>query len=152
MGNITEKTVFRAMQKKEAEKRIRLLGVMPEVIKAFSLPDDKPHRLYYSERGNKTFPAILYWIDNDEKYVKIVKDFEEEYNALVYHAQLTHFEFGRCLSLFYVSDCEEEWEYDIEDLENKQAVVYTVNLDEPDMSEFGSIGFKPVMGGVERTW
>lgn len=47
---------MREKQKAEAKKRLRILEVLPEVIDGI----DKD-LLYYSERQNKTFPAVLYY-------------------------------------------------------------------------------------------
>lgn len=50
---------------------------------------EKEDTLYYSEYVNKQFPAILYWISNNEDYEKAIKQFEEKHNVLVYHVILT---------------------------------------------------------------
>ena len=61
---------FKEKQKQEAIARLKMLKVMPNVVKDF----EKNGRVYYSERQNKFFNAILYWLDNNEKYVEIVKE------------------------------------------------------------------------------
>lgn len=134
-------------QKQEALKRMKMLQLMNNVIDDFK----NNGKVYYSERQNAFFNAILYWVDNSEQFTKIVKDFEKKYNALVYHCQLTHLQCGDCLSLLYVGKDEEEWEYDKEDLSNGYAFAYVKNLSNDYDSEFGSIGIKPSMGGVLRT-
>ena len=134
-------------QKQEALKRMKMLKLMPEVIKDF----EKNNRVYYSERQNAMFNAVLYWLDNEDKFVELVKEFEKKHNALVYHCQLTHLEFGDCLSLLYVSAQEEEWEQDRQYLNEGFPIVYVANLDYEEYSEFGSIGVKPSMGGIART-
>jgi hypothetical protein len=138
---------LRSRQKEEAVVRLKLLRMSQNVIKEF-----EEGIVYYSERQNQVFDGILYWISNEEQYVTIVNNFENKYGALVYHAQLTHTEFGSLLSLLYVSKNEEEWGMDREDLNNGQAVVYVVNLDAEDLSEFGTIGVSPKNGGISRTW
>lgn len=135
-------------QKQEALKRMRMLQIMPNVIKDF----EKNNKVYYSERQNSFFLATLYWLDNHKEYVDLVKDFEKTHNAIVYHAQLTHLTFGDCLSLFYVSENEEEWSMDKDNISNGEMISYVANLDDDDCSEFGYIGVKPAMGGVVRTW
>ena len=134
-------------QKQEALKRMQMLHLMPNVIKDFK----NNNKVYYSEYQNRMFNAVLYWLSNEQKYIDIVKEFEQKYNCLVYHCQLSHMEFGDCLSLLYVSEDEEEWETDNRLLREGYPLVYVANLDEPHYSEFGSIGVRSSMGGVVRT-
>lgn len=134
-------------QKQEALKRMQMLQLMNEVRKDFK----ESGRVYYSERQNSLFNAVLYWLDNEPQFVKIIKEFEKKHNALVYHCQLSHLEFGSCLSLLYVSAEEEEWAQDNEWLAEGYPLAYVVNLDNESYSEFGSIGVRPSMGGIVRT-
>lgn len=135
-------------QKEEAIKRMRLLQLMPQVISDYK----KNGRVYYSERQNSFFPATLYWLDNHQEYVDIVKEFEKKHKAIVYHAQLTHLEFGDNLALFYVSQYEDEWSQDKDDILNGQLYSRVINLQCEHDSDFGYIGVKPAIGGVVRTW
>lgn len=135
-------------QKEEAIKRMRLLHIMPQVIKDF----EKTDRVYYSERLSSMFCATLYWLDNHKEYVDLVNEFEKKYKALVYHAQLTHLEFGDCLALFYVSKNEEDWSRDKNDIINGEMYCYVANLQCEFDSDFGYIGVKPAYGGVARTY
>ena len=134
-------------QKNEALKRMAMLNLMPQVIKDF----EKNNKVYYSERQNAFFNAILYWLDNEPNYVEIVDKFEKEHNCLVYHCQLTHMEFGDLLSLLYVSENEEEWEQDKKDLREGYAFSYIVNIGCECYNDFGTIGIRPSQGGVLRT-
>ena len=134
-------------QKKEALVRMSMLKILSQVRKDF----EKKDVIYYSERQNKIFNAVLYTIGNDSEYMPIIKDFEDRYNALVYHCQLTHTCYGDMLSIFYVSDSEEEWERDREDLKENLAFVRVENLQDRCFSEFGTIGVMGSMGGVLRT-
>ncbi len=138
---------LRQKQKLEALKRMELLKLLPQVKKDF----EKNGTIYYSERQNAFFLATLYWVSNNEKFIEIINDFEKKHNSMVYHCQLTHTEWGDMLSLLYVSDNEEEWEMDKDDLKEGYALVRVENLDDSNLSEFGSIGIKPAMGGVVRT-
>lgn len=139
---------LKTKQKQEALKRMRMLQIMPQVIKDF----EKNNRVYYSERLNSMFPATLYWLDNHKEYVDLVNEFEKEHNALVYHAQLTHTNFGDLLSLFYVSKDEEYWSLDRKDIINGQVYSRVLNIQDDFLSDFGTIGIKSAMGGVVRTW
>lgn len=133
-------------KKTEALLRMKMLDLSENVIKDF----EEEGRVYYSERINPTFDGILYWLDNKETWQKFVSDFEKEYNALVYHAQLSHLVFGDCLSLLFVSNYPEEWDVDKKDLENSLPFVYVWNMTDTELSEFGTIGLKPKNGGVTR--
>ena len=129
-------------EKVEALERMQILGLAPQVIKEF----EETNRLNYSENG------ILYWVDNNEEWLPLIKEVENEYDILVYHAILTHMVFGRCLSLLYVSKTDkEEWGMDREDIKEDVLMTYTINLDDETSSEFGSIGFARYFGGLKRT-
>lgn len=134
-------------QKLEAIKRMKLLKIMPQVIEDF----EKKDIVYYSERQNQLFLAVLYWISNHKEFVYLVEEFERKHKALVYHAQLTHLEYGDNLALFYVSNEEEEWSQDKNDIVNGRLFSRVLNLQCDYDSDFGYIGIKPVMGGVVRT-
>ena len=119
-------------------------------------------KLNYSERQRLALGApavgILYWVDQATSvsksgipFAKVIAEFEHKYNALVYHATHEFFEFGECLSLFYVSDDEEEWEDDLAALNNGATCAYVVNFDDDTCSEFGWITFMISGGGVVRT-
>lgn len=136
---------LKTAQKQEAIKRLKALEVMDEVLTAF-VNDDI---VYKSEYLNRVFPAVLYYLDTTEQ--QIVFDFEKECEALVYHVQKVSTDFGDLYSLFYVSSERSEWKADNDDLADGYAFVYVYNASYPELSEFGSISFKPAMGGVVRT-
>lgn len=139
---------MREKQKQQAVLRMRKLKLSKNVIDDFI----ENGTIYYSERQNAFFDGILYWLKNENHFVKIVKDFESRAGSLVYHAQLLHTEFGDLLTLLYVSKHESEWEQDIKDLSNEQALAYVRNVNDDLSSEFGYVGIKPKNGGVSRTW
>ena len=87
-----------------------------------------------------------------KKYVEAVRKFEKEHDAVVYHAQLLHTEFGDLLSLLFVGSDKEEWQKDLDDIDSKEAFAYVINLDDDYGSEFGYIGIEPKNGGISRTW
>lgn len=132
------------VKKEEALRRLKTLKLHPNVVKEF----EKEGRLYYSE----TQLGTLYWMDNQKEYVQAIQEFEERTGHLVYFGILTHMEFGKCLSLLYVSDYQDDWRRETPDLEEGIVPVYVVNLNDDYCSEFGNIGFKPRFGGLIRTW
>lgn len=128
------------IKKQEAIKRMRALNIFSDTIKQF-----KSGMVSYSE---PPFGAN-YWID--EKQKAIIKQFEEEYNALVYFAIRSYTEFGTLDSFLYISDHEEEWESDYEDIIDGYAYAYVYNYDVPEYSEIGSIAVIERFGGLIRT-
>ena len=128
------------MKKQEAVARMKSLKLYPNIIREFEEKDV----INLSENG-----GILYWLSDEQK--QYVKEFEETYNTLVYHVIRSFTEFGELLTFLYVSDEQEEWEYDREDLKGGYTCAYVKNLDEDLFSEFGSIGIKMQFGGLVRT-
>ena len=128
------------IKKKEAIKRMKSLDIFAETIRQFKNED----LVSYSE------PPLgaNYWLDDEQK--KIVKEFEEEYNALVYFAIRSYTQFGKVDTFLYVSDHKEEWEMDKEDLECGYAYAYVYNYDIPEYSEIGSVAVQNRFGGLVR--
>ena len=129
----------REAQKKEAIKRMKMMKIMNEVIKDFEQNDNV--------QRSETM-GFMYWLSDEEK--EMVHKFEEEYHALVYHVIKSRTEFGTLLNFLYVSDSKEEWEMDREDIKDGYVFIYCKNLDDDICSEFGSICYKSVNGGLVR--
>lgn len=127
-------------QKQEAIARMKKLDIYAPAITEF----EKENLVNKSEHG-----GILYWLDENEQ--KMVKEFEEEYGAMVYHIIHNYTNFGELYSLLYVSKDKDEWDYDNDDLNHNICLAYVKNLDEDAFSEFGSIGIKSQFGGLVRT-
>ena len=127
-------------KKQEAIERMKSLNLYPNIIKEF----EKENIVNMSENG-----GFLYWLTDEQK--EIVSDFEAEYDTLVYHVIHNFTEFGELLTFFYVSDDEEEWEYDRADLKDGYACAYVKNLTDDMCSEFGSVCFRQQYGGLVRT-
>lgn len=101
--------------------------------------------VYYSlylNKGQKEYDEII-----EEK-----ENFEKEYQAKVYLILISHTEFGKLVSMLYVSNHNEEWNYDNEDLKEKVAYAYVFNQTDNDCSEIGSIAFEydSICGGIYR--
>lgn len=139
---------LKEQQKIEALARMKMLKIMGNVCNAFRVSN----RVFYSERQNQVFDGILYWLDNEDKYIKIKNDFEKETGALVYHAQLTHTSFGDLLALLYVSNRPSEWNEDKNMLKQGEVLAYVHNLIDEHLSEIGLIGVAPRNGGITRTY
>lgn len=126
-------------QKAEAVKRLKMLGLYPTVVKDF----EKSGKIYLSESD-----GILFCLTKDEE--EMVKKWEQEENSLVYHVIKTNTNFGLLYSFLYVSDTEDEWEMDFEDIKEHCPFTYVINKTEPMFSEFGSITIMLKNGGLVR--
>ena len=125
--------------KKEAINRMNILKLHPNIIREFS----------NEGKLNLSRNAALYYL-NDKQLAR-VQEFEQEYNALVYHVIQNHTQFGELLSFLYVSKYTEEWQRDQDELKEGMPFVYVANLTDETCSEFGSIGIQSFAGGVIRT-
>ena len=138
------------LQRQEAINRLRILqreyGLMETVIKEF----EQDGIIYYSECINKNVQGILYWISNEEEYETAIKEFEEKHNMTVYHAILTPTVYGRALTLLYVSEEQDEWKRDRDELTEGLPCAYVMMLDDEQSSEFGCIQIEDANGGITR--
>lgn len=132
--------VSREAKKVEAIKRMRMLDIYDETIRQFM----EENLVSYSESPL----GANYWVNDEQK--EMIEDFEREYNALVYFVVRSYTPFGTLDSMLYVSDYEEEWEMDNEDLADGYAYAYVHNYGEPLFSELGSIYVEPRFGGLVR--
>lgn len=127
-------------KREEAIKRMRAWGIYPETVKQFR-----------SGLLSESQPPVgaCFWVEGEQ--LERVKKFEKENNVLVYFVIHSYTNMGEMESYLYVSDEEEEWEYDWEDLRSGTQLVYVYNHDMPEFSEFGSIGIKrTAAAGLKR--
>ena len=133
--------VSREKKKEEAIKRMKVLGLFKPCIKAFESRDG----LQLTEPTGG-----LYEFSDNKELIAKVKEFEEEYDALVYHVIHTYTQFGELYNFLYVSDYEEEWEFDRADVKAGYAVAYVWNKSDEWCSEIGSIVVQERFGGLVR--
>ena len=133
--------VTRDKKKMEAVKRMKALRLFKPCIKAFITYDE----LQLTEPNG----GLYEFSDNEELNAKI-KEFEEEYDALVYHVIHTYTQFGELYNFLYVSDYEEEWEFDNEDVKSGYVVAYVWNRSDEWCSEIGGIAVRELFGGLVR--
>ena len=75
-----------------------------------------------------------------EEHKSAIADFENRFNALVYYVMFDHsVDFGDTISLLYVSNRQEEWEYERKYLKEGHPFAYIVNLANPVLSERRSV-------------
>lgn len=134
--------IVKEEQIQEAIKRLQFLQLHPNVIRDF-------RRGIINRSDPSPFGGILFWLTDKEK--EYVREFEQKYNAVVYHVIYSRTSFGALLSFLYVSDSEREWKDDQEKLMQGYPFVYVKNLSDDWSSEFGSIGIQSIGGGLLRT-
>ena len=133
--------ISREIKKEEAIKRMEALGLFAPCVKAFK--DRNEVQLTEPTGG-------LYEFSSNKELTEKVHEFEKEHNALVYHVIHTPTIEMDMYNFLYVSDYDEEWEMDNEDIQDNYAMSYVWNKDCPDSSEFGSIGIRQKFGGLVR--
>lgn len=131
---------LREEQKAEVIHRMKCMGIIKDAIDQFVKEDI----VMVCE------PPIggLYYLNNEEK--NMVREFEEENDALVYLIARNFANIGKLDNIFYVSKHKEEWAMDRDDIAENLALVYVMNYTMPDCSEFGTIRWYGVGGGVLR--
>lgn len=125
--------------KQEAVGRMVSLNLHPKAINEFK------------DEGklNLSLKGFLYWLD--ESQLERVRKFEEETGCMVYHVIHNHMTIGEMLTFLYVSNTEEEWEMERNDLAMGTPIAYVVNLNYDICSEFGSVRIQKHLGGLIRT-
>lgn len=134
--------VSKEIKKAEALKRMKVLDLYTDYIKAFEDKDE----IFMSE-----MTGGVYEFSKNTELLNKVKEFEAEYNALVYHVIRTFTQFGELYNFLYVSDYKEEWAMDNLDIKDGYALAYVWNKTDEWCSEFGSIGVRCKFGGIVRT-
>lgn len=129
-----EKEIFN-----ECITRMEILNLSRQCIGAF-----KKGKIWESEGI-----GALYEVNEEEQ--EIINNFEKEYEGYkVYHLIHNITDFGELYNIFYVSNNENEWKEDKEDLKQDYAFVYVYNKSADWCSEFGSIAIKKNIGGLIR--
>ena len=92
------------------------------------------------------------YIDEDQEpeLLQKIKEFEAEYNCIVYAVTHELFMFGECYSFLCVSQYEEEWDMTLDDTKHGLAWSYVWNKTDEWCSEFGTIAVKSFGGGIAR--
>lgn len=142
---------LRERQKQEAIKRLEILQneymLHSNVLKEFKADET----IYYSENFGGYVQGILYWLDNKDEFVKVVKEIEEKRNIFVYHCILNNYrDDGDVLTMLYVSADEEYWENERQELADGCPCTYVYSFIFPQFSEFGSCEITGVNGGINR--
>ena len=132
-----------SIKDKEAEaiKRMKDIGIYPQTIDQF--------KEGYLSQSEPPFGAC-FWVEGEQ--LERVKEFEKENNALVYFVIHSFSNLGETEEYLFVSDHEEEWEMDRDDLKNGTPLAYVYVKDNPTFSEIGAIGIELTpAAGLKRT-
>lgn len=130
-------------KKAEAVLRMKRMGVYEETVNQFEQEE-------LVSTSEPPFGAF-YWVTPEER--QAIREFEIEQNALVYLVIRSYTTIGQMDSYLYISDYPDEWEDDRRDIDDHETMAYVRNIDYPDYSELGRIGFRlTVAGGLARTW
>lgn len=128
-------------KQEEAVKRMEAIGIFKPTINQF--------KEGYLSQSEPPFGAC-FWVEGEQ--LERVKEFERENDALVYFVIHTYSNLGETEEYFYVSDYKEEWEMDWENIKGNMAFVYVHVVDDPTLSEFGTICYKLTpAAGLKRT-
>ena len=133
--------VLRENKKVEAINRMKALKLFAPCIKAFK--DRNEVQLSEMTGG-------LYEFSGNAELNAKIKEFEAEYNTLVYHVIHTYTNFGELYHFLYVSDYPEEWKMDNDDIQDNYVMCYVWNKDDDWCSEFGTIAVSQKFGGLVR--
>lgn len=133
-------------KKKQAIKNMKALDIFPDYIE------------HYTQTNNPILFEGLggYYTDDNEELLKIVRDFEQEHNSIVYAITHEKTEFGEMYDFFHISNYKEEWEEDYIALKNRQQdgmvypFVYVYNKSQEEYSEFGTIVAVAYYGVIKR--
>lgn len=125
--------------KQEAVERMKMLDISPKAIEVFEET---------GEIGLSIAPLSICGIIPE--YKKLINEWEEETGCMVYHAIYNGATIGALLTILFVSDDEEEWALDREDIKSGYPMAYVFNLDIPEFSEFGAISVESVNGVLRR--
>ena len=136
-------SVSYAEKRKEALIRMKKIGLPMNVITDFN---DGYHIYVYDLNMCITFMP-------DRKTLDRIRNFEQQYKALVYAVIRTRTTHGTLDSYLFVSDYPQEWPSDRQALNDKETMAYVYNQDDPELSEIGLIGFDVNFDGrLSRTW
>ena len=113
----------------------------------------KPYIRAFKERGEICFFENFggFWTYQEPELLTKIKEFEEEYNVLVYAVTHEYLEFGECYDFLFIPDYEEEWAEILYPAGKCfYAYAYVRNKTDDFCSEFGTIGIRSFGGGIKR--
>ena len=134
-----------SVEKKKAEalSRMNVLGIFEQTIEQF----DKLGKVSIS------MPPVgaFFWAEGED--LERVRDFERQFNALVFLVIRSFTDVGVMDSFLFVSDYPEEWQDDRRLLKRGEVIAYVYNHSMPYCRDMGSIGVQlTCAAGLRRIW
>ena len=124
---------------------LKKLEILPAYVRGFA--SNKNRVCFFEGLG------AGYWADQEPEVMAKLKEVEEKYGVTVYAITHEYTEFGECWDFLYVSDESDETEYNLEDCGSFfRAMAYVWNKTDDFSSEIGSIGVRPMFGGIKRCY
>ena len=92
-----------------------------------------------------------FWAYQEPELMAKIKEFETQYNVLVYAVTHEYTDFGECYDFLYISDYKSDWKYMLMPQKTMFYVsAYVWNKSDDICSEFGTIGIRSFGGGIKR--
>ena len=126
--------------KQEAIERMEILKIQKRAIKEFK----------EQSKLNKSEGKLgkLYYLNEQE--IELVKEYERESNALIYHIIHTISNLGETYELLFVAKEKDDWKDEKMDLKRGFATAKVIVVNYKLDSEIGVIGFETRNGGIVR--
>ena len=129
-------------QKEVALSAMKILDIYKPYIKKF----EKDGTVTLFER----FGGYYITEDQEPELLKKIREFEAEYESIVYAVTHTFTQFGELYEFLCISKYEEEWDDTLENIKDGYAFTYVWNKTDEWCSEFGDIAVKSFGGGIAR--
>lgn len=130
--------VEREVKKAEAIRWMNILGVNPDVIKMF----EKQDIVMACSGVTGTYLPLA-----DPKLDAQIREFEQQWDDLVYMVIRTPSPYGWLDSLLFIDNYQDEWEFASQELKDGYVLSWTINQDHPFCSDMGSIVVKRTESG-----
>ena len=129
-------------RKQQAIKLMEQLGIYKPYIKDFEQED----KTCFFEN------FIGFWVYQEPKIEKKMKEIEEKYNCTVYAMTHEYTEFGELYDFLLVTNVKSEWKTLVEKAQGNEyyTFAYCWNKDDDWSSEFGTVIVKSFGGGIKR--
>ena len=113
----------------------------------------KPYIKGFKDKTNVCFFEFFggYWAYQEPELMAKIKEFETQYNVLVYAVTHEYTNFGECYDFLYIPDYKSDWKYMLMPQKTMFYVsAYVWNKSDDMCSEFGTIGIRSFGGGIKR--
>ena len=122
--------VEREVKKAEAIRWMNILGVNPDVVKMF----EKQDIVMACSGVTGTYLPLA-----DPILEAQIREFEQQWDDLVYMVIRTPSPYGWLDSLLFIDNYQDEWEFASQELKDGYVLSWTINQDHPICSDMGSI-------------